>query len=119
MNDENLLKKDDLTPSERRASARRAGIASALKRSAAKRFHEELSKVLDEELTNGMTKGEALVRRLVKDAVSSPKHMKMLLDVLYFYEPKRYEVTGEDGSALRVSIETIDKLYGKLREDKD
>lgn len=116
MNNENLRVP---TSSEARRNGSLGGKASALKRSAAKRFHEELAKVLDEELPNGMSKGEALVRRLVKDAVSSPKHMKMLLDVLYFYEPKKYEVTGEDGGALRVSIETIDKLYGELRSDKD
>lgn len=116
MNNENLR-----VPSSREAReyGSRGGKESAARRTAAKKFHELLTSILDEELTNGMTKGEALIRRLIKDAVSSPKHMKMLLDVLYFYEPKKYEVTGEDGGALRVSIETIDKLYGELRQDKD
>ena len=117
MNEFNL--KPVRTESEARELGRKGGIASGIKRSAAKRFHDELAKVLDEELTNGMTKGEALIRRLVKDSVSSPKHMKMLLDVLFYYEPKRTEITGPEGRALNLSIEHIDKLYDELRRGED
>lgn len=116
MNNDNLKVPSS---SEAREYGSRGGKASAARRSAARRFHEELAKVLDEELGNGMTKGEALIRRLIKDSVSSPKHMKMLLDVLFYYEPKRTEITGPEGRALDLSIEHIDKLYDELRRGEN
>ena len=58
MNDENLLKKDDLTPSERRENASKAGKASG----EARRKRQQLRKVINEIFSGKYTDTEGIQR---------------------------------------------------------
>lgn len=65
MNNENLLKKDDRTPSERRENARKAGKASGEARRRRKTLREELLLMLDDDQVQ-----ERICVALLKEAMA-------------------------------------------------
>ncbi len=68
-NNENLLKKDDLTAEERRESARRAGIASGIARAKRKTMREMLDYLLEKEITNQKTGEKVTTQEAMMTAV--------------------------------------------------
>lgn len=67
-NNGNLLKKEDRTPSQRRESAKRAGIASAESRRRKKELKELLEIALSVMDETGMTEAENITVSLIKEA---------------------------------------------------
>ena len=67
-NTENLIKNEELTPSERRESARRAGKASGKARAEKKRLGDLLKILLEQETENGKTNAEEITAQLVRQA---------------------------------------------------
>lgn len=72
-NEQNLLKPEDLTPSQRRANASKAGKASGEARRKKKLLRECLEILLEKEMTDKkgetMTGAEALSAKLFKEAM--------------------------------------------------
>ena len=99
MNEQNLLKKEDRTPSERRESARKAGIASGKSRAFAKTFREALQAEASKTKTaadgtehNGF---EVLVGRLFAQAVKGDTKAAALI----------FKMSGED--VQRVALQDV------------
>ena len=70
-NEENLIKNEDLTPEQRRANARKAGIASGIARARRKTMREMLEILLEKEITNNKTGEKVTTQEAMMTAVIS------------------------------------------------
>lgn len=68
MNTRNLIKNEDLTPSERRKRASKAGKASVAARRRRKSIRELLEVALEMECSDGKTNAEAVVASMIAAA---------------------------------------------------
>ena len=84
----NLIKKEDRTPSERRESAKKAGIASGRKRRRLKTLRE-----LDDEFTTDDMRLKML-GGLVKRAQHSSLDLKLYCELMGIDKPETTEETG-------------------------
>ena len=127
MNDENLLKKDDLTPSERRESARKAGKASARKRHEKREFRELLAIAFEMQMKRKdgtpiespatgrpMSAKEASMVRLMQQCVEGDtKAIALAYDILGEKVVKQ-EITGSGGKDL-VSTMTREEMIAETK----
>ena len=131
-NEQNLVSLADRTTSERRAIAKKAGIASGEARRRSKSFKEAaeyvLNQLVDRKDKNGnvldkITGYEAILLGQLDEAIRkhNTKAAKFIADVA---QPKRIELTGADGAPLHIAttpvdLDKVDELHKKLAEAAD
>jgi len=107
-NIDNLVSNDDRTPEQRRANARKAGIASGEARRAKKTLREHLDILLaqtmkDPKTGQEMTYKESLgVAIIAKALAGSTKAWELIRDTLGEKPVDKTELTGADGKPLEV-----------------
>jgi len=95
-NEKNLIKNEDLTPSQRRANASKAGKASAKKRAERKALKEELEILLESIAEDGKTYQESISISLIKEAQKgNTKAYEIIRDTIG-QKPKE-EIVGKVG----------------------
>lgn len=91
-NEQNLIKNEDLTPSQRRANASKAGKASAKKRAERKTLREELLLLLEEgemqkkislSLLQGALNGNTKAFEIIRDTIGEKPKENIKVGVSY------------------------------------
>lgn len=116
MNDENLIRKEDRTPSERREIARKAGIASGRARRAKRELKECLNELLEKEYSGSdgktMSGAELIsVRLFMKARDGDIKAFEVLRDTVGQKPVERVSVDRVD-PATRAEMEALLGLNG-------
>lgn len=114
MANEQNLTANDRTPSERRESARKAGIASGQARREKKRLRELAQMILDEEITDKatgqvMTQGEAALRVQARKAImdGDVKALSFLRDTAGQAPVNQVEVATADQAKFNELLEQL------------
>lgn len=99
-NTKGLLKKEDRTPSERRESARNAGVASGKSRRERKRLQDIVRAMLDAKSKDDpdVTVGEALVASMIENAMAGDVKAFVALRDTAGYKPTEKQQTELSGS---------------------
>ena len=115
-NEQNLVRNEDRTPSQRRENARKAGKASAAKRAERKTFREGLLLLLNEPLkdkegnSTGKTPQDAIIAALVKRAANGDtRAFEMIRDTIGEKPVQDVKVSTGDFSALDEALKGMKK----------
>ena len=112
MNDENLGSFRDLTASERRALASKAGKASAKKRRQLKtgKIDKNIKSIADAKGKNIKVRDAMIIAQVVQAMKGNPKAFEMLLSLSGLFEEEKAEQAAASNPFDGVSTEDIKRL---------
>lgn len=121
-NEQNLLKPEDLTPSQRRANASKAGKASGEARRKKKLLRECLEILLEKEMTDKkgetMTGAEALSAKLFSEAMKgNVKAFEVLRDTAGQKPVEKVQMNADVNIA--ESAERLSNMFEQIKDEQD
>ena len=121
-NEQNLLKPGDLTPSQRRANASKAGKASGEARRKKKLLRECLEILLEKEMTDKkgetMTGAEALSAKLFSEAMKgNVKAFEVLRDTAGQKPVEKVQMNADVNIA--ESAERLSNMFEQIKNEQD